>query len=420
MRLTIAGARFSERTINFANSVRRSTVVDAAALGQGHSVNERRVSGFRQSVAQLVKQRRFVRIAVFAVEVLVDQIDRLEIAATAQRHGPRLPEEGVHLPELVLLPLIERVIVALRALDLQAEKHLGRLGRGLHAVFVEAAGQKIHEPVEVLFARLADALGLDQLLHQPVVGHVALQGPAERLLQALAVHQRPWVGAAGAADENIGPQRGPIAGVLLDVLVAQQSGDEPLLAVVGRFVQVAFQLRDRGHAAQHVEVSAAAPLFVGGRGRGFEPVGLPMVADVPVDQRNLREGGFARRTSAGGEGQRGSAATVSKNATVAARAGPIVWQVECPANNANIPCVSAIGMSICRKPLQSAARGCSLADTLPAATDGWEFAGPTSCSDRFRSKLEFVKRGGIYCRKIRFRQALSGVLFCNTCIILLY
>ena len=70
------------------------------------------------------------------------------------------------------------MVVALRALDLQAQKDLRRLGRGLHGVFLQIAGQEIDEAVEALLARLADARGRDQLVDQLVVGHVALETPA--------------------------------------------------------------------------------------------------------------------------------------------------------------------------------------------------------------------------------------------------
>ena len=61
--------------------------------------------------------------------------------------------------------------------------------------------------------------------------------PPQRLLQSLAVDQRAALGAAAAADQDVGPQRRPVAGVFLDVVVAQQAIDQPRLALAGRLVQ---------------------------------------------------------------------------------------------------------------------------------------------------------------------------------------
>lgn len=36
-----------------------------------------------------------------------------------------LPQEAVELPELILFPAVERVVVTLRALDLQAQQQAG-------------------------------------------------------------------------------------------------------------------------------------------------------------------------------------------------------------------------------------------------------------------------------------------------------
>ncbi len=226
-------------------------VFDIAAFAfQMRAVDEHRVGDFRQSVAQLVKQHGLLGPIVLAGEILIDQLDRLDLAAFFESpQGPRLAEERVHLPELVLLPVVERMVVALRALHLQAQEDLRGLGRGLHAVFLQVAGQEIDEPVEPVLARLADALGRDQLVDQFVVGHVALNALAQRLLQALAIDQRTALGAAAAANQQVGPQRGPIAGVLFDILVAQQTADQARFAPLRGLVGEALQLVDRGNAA---------------------------------------------------------------------------------------------------------------------------------------------------------------------------
>ena len=72
-----------------------------------------------------------------------------------------MAEEGVELPELILFALVEGVVVALRALHLQAEEHLGGLRGGLDPVLLELAGEEVGRAVEVLLPRLVDARGAD-------------------------------------------------------------------------------------------------------------------------------------------------------------------------------------------------------------------------------------------------------------------
>ena len=61
----------------------------------------------------------------------------------------RLSEEAVELPELVLLPIVERVVVALRALNLHAKEQPSRLGGHLNAVvlILHLRQQEVHSPV---------------------------------------------------------------------------------------------------------------------------------------------------------------------------------------------------------------------------------------------------------------------------------
>ena len=94
--------------------------VTAVALELG-AVDEDRQGRAQLAVTQFVKQNRFSRLVVFAVEVVVGQLDRLDIAAIGHPpHRLGFAEERIHFPELVLLRFVERMVVALRAADLQA------------------------------------------------------------------------------------------------------------------------------------------------------------------------------------------------------------------------------------------------------------------------------------------------------------
>jgi hypothetical protein len=127
---------------------------------------------------------------------------------------------------------------------------------------------------------------------------------------------------------------------------------------------------------------------------------------------------------------RGSTATVSNKVTVAARAGPNMWQVEHPANNAIDPCVNAIGRPSCT------ANGCEK-PTVPGEFNrgrGLEANGgkrigrrPDGQSKPRTFGLKFVGKRGVYCRKIFFiagrngrNTVVQGVSFRSTCIILLF
>ena len=153
-------------------------VNEAAVAFELRAIDKHGISGLRQSIAQLIEQHGLLGVVVLAREILIDELDGRHVAAFFEApQGPRLAEKGVHLPELVLLPVVERMVVALRALDLQAQENLRGLGRGLDGVLLQAAGQEIDESVKIFFARLADASGRNQLENQPVVGYVVLQRP---------------------------------------------------------------------------------------------------------------------------------------------------------------------------------------------------------------------------------------------------
>src|SRR5262249_48474871 len=90
------------------------------------AINEHGIGRLQQAVPQLVEQDRLLRVVILAGEVLIYELHRFNIAAALLElaEGPRLPEEGVELPELLLLPFVERMVVALRALHLQAQEYL--------------------------------------------------------------------------------------------------------------------------------------------------------------------------------------------------------------------------------------------------------------------------------------------------------
>ena len=160
----------------------------------------------------------------FAAEILVDELDVFDIAAAGRRRDAlRLPEEGVHLPELLLLPFVERMVVALRALHLQAEEDLRGHRRGLRGVFLQLADQEVRRAVEI-FLRPASVLpgGRDQLIDHLVVGLFAGERIAQILLHALAADQRAPLQAAVAADQDVRPDRRPIAGIVFGVRVVVQ------------------------------------------------------------------------------------------------------------------------------------------------------------------------------------------------------
>jgi hypothetical protein len=87
---------------------------------------------------------------------LIYQFRSLDLATPFDEsaQGSRLAEEGVHLPKLLLLPIIERVVVTLRALNLQSQENASGGGRRQRSVFViHFHDQKVHGAVEIFRAR---------------------------------------------------------------------------------------------------------------------------------------------------------------------------------------------------------------------------------------------------------------------------
>ncbi len=73
-----------------------------------------------------------------------------------------MAEEGVEFPELLLLPVVERMVVALGALHLQAEEHASgrrsRLGPVLRVHFVNQKVDRAVEPFGTRFRRMPVAV----------------------------------------------------------------------------------------------------------------------------------------------------------------------------------------------------------------------------------------------------------------------
>ena len=139
----------------------------------GRAVDEHRIGDFHLAIAELVVELGLSGIPPLAGPILVDQLDRLNLAGLLEMpQRLRLSEEGVELPELILLPLVERVVVALRALHLKPEEDLRCLGGGLDAVLVKFAREEIGGAVEPLLTRLVDTGGGDEIGDEPIVGDI--------------------------------------------------------------------------------------------------------------------------------------------------------------------------------------------------------------------------------------------------------
>ena len=203
------------------------------------------------------------------------------------------------------------MIVALRALHLDAQEDLRGLGRGLHGVVLEAAGHEIDEAVEVLIARLVDTGRGDQLVDHAVIRNVA---PGTR--GAGTVANPRGLPASGARCRRYDRSRywstaWSNCGRTLRRTLRPAGARRVALALVGRLVEEPFQFVDRRNAAQDVQIDPAAPFAVGRWRRGGELSPLPMRFDVLVDQRDLRRRaiacgsrGLVRRCQHSEEGQR--------------------------------------------------------------------------------------------------------------------
>src|SRR5438132_1037002 len=100
-------------------------------------------------------------------------------------------------------------------------------------------------------------------------------------LHPVAIDERPPLKSAIAADENIRPDCGPVAGVVFRVgAVVQNLADE--LGFPVRFLagQKLAELGDGWYAPQHVQINSAAPLAVRCCRRWTQLVVLPHATNL--------------------------------------------------------------------------------------------------------------------------------------------
>ena len=201
---------------------------------------------------------------------------------------PHLAEEGVELPELILLSLVEGVVVTLCALDLHAEENLSRLRRGLNTVFLHLSAQEIGGPVEAVHV-LAVGVGPrggDKFLHEAVVWDVLRKRTPQILSHARPTHH---LVLNITTDQHGGPNVSPVPGIVVDEVVAQQTVHE-IGPLRGRRVgDKRLQFSQRRDAADDVEVHPAAPLSIRCRFRRLEPCVGPASGDLLVDELHLRD-----------------------------------------------------------------------------------------------------------------------------------
>ncbi len=183
-------------------------------------------------------------------------------------------EEGGQLVKLLPLPFVVRVIVAIRALDLDSQKDPRCLGGN----FVSLAGVREHQR---RFAVLGDFAGRRQqgggdlvpsLVFADLLGHPLLEGP---------LHQAgPHIG--GAEKDDVPPVTGPVVRVFF---TGQQPVDDlqPLLGIRIEAEQRHFAgRRDR---AREIEMDAAQKIFIrSARRRGGARL-REISQDHAVDQR---------------------------------------------------------------------------------------------------------------------------------------
>ena len=192
---------------------------------------------------------------------------------SGNRSHLRLLEEAFQLPEAALLFALKRVVVALRALHLNAQQEASRHGGGRHRVVVEVRQQEIGG--RVVFGR---PFGRHELVNDFVPGSVGGKAIAKEFFQHVAAHARS---AGLPADQQVGPNRGPVAGEigLLEQLV---DNVRPLRRAV--FVEEFVDGRFRRDMAGQVEIHAAEPLGIAGRRRGLDSCRLPALLQPRVEK----------------------------------------------------------------------------------------------------------------------------------------
>ena len=191
----------------------------------GGPVHKHRIGNFHLAITQLVVDLGLAGRTALAREIRVDQfrIGHTPGPFLIVPLGPRLTKERVHFPELALLPIVERVVVALRTLHLETQKDLGCHGRGLRRfIVIDFHDQKVHRTVESLHTGCGGSGGGHQFVHQAVIRLVASHGLAEVIAHAVAARQTVRFRAAAATDQHVGPHCRPIPHVLVGILFTLQ------------------------------------------------------------------------------------------------------------------------------------------------------------------------------------------------------
>ena len=255
----------------------------ATAVGFGTRIDfgivEDRIGDLHLAAAFLEEHRsREIARNEFRVIVDLPPACRVEFAMI---DPSRLSQKAVDLPELVLFPLIERMVVALGALHLDAHEQARRLGGRLDGfVVVDHLGQQvIHRAV---------------LVGAPFRGHQVVHNFVPRAVLGECLAEEPLHGGAIdeadllAADRQVRPEGRPVADVSGAV---EQLIDES--GPLGRvFVPVkAFDLVPGRDMSHEIQMDATKPLFVVRLGRGLQLVVDPTLADLLIDEGHDRIAG---------------------------------------------------------------------------------------------------------------------------------
>ena len=160
-----------------------------SAFLDGCPIDEHRISNLGDPIPQCVVNLSLLWVRTLTPEILINQLDKVDVVGSPHiaTQGSGLTEKGIELPKLLLLPLIERMVVALRALDLQSQENFRDRRRRLHPLLlVDLHGQEVGSAVKVLRARLGRPRRSHQLTHHRVIRLVRRKAVPQVLLHPLA------------------------------------------------------------------------------------------------------------------------------------------------------------------------------------------------------------------------------------------
>ena len=182
-------------------------------------------------------------------------------------------EKSIDSPEIALLPLVGRVVVTLRALDLLAQEESGRARGQRHRIELEMGQYVVDRPV--LLVRASGRHQIEDHVVPRAIGGELLAQPAT---ESIAVNHPALVAPADQQDRPLGRE------VLGIVRVLQQIIDElvPLVGLSG--LEERPSLLDVGNPAQQVKVGSPQVLFVGRRLCRIHTGFLPGSFQQPVDE----------------------------------------------------------------------------------------------------------------------------------------